>query len=132
MAATWARTIALILIAVLFGSIVPPRVAVAQQAPPPPSPDLFAESMKAPAAERTTDGYDVGAGVINAVRGPGKAVVCLTGVAAGIVVFALTFGSAYQGAAAAVREGCGGKWVITGDDLRPVRGTESWSGRQSG
>jgi hypothetical protein len=38
---------------------------------------------------------------------------------AGLVVLAATFGTAYRAASAAVHEGCGGKWMVTGDDLRP-------------
>ena len=34
-------------------------------------------------------------------------------------MLAATFGTAYRAASAAFHEGCGGKWMVTGDDLRP-------------
>ena len=37
----------------------------------------------------------------------------------GIALLAATFGTAYRAASGAVHEGCGGKWTVTGDDLRP-------------
>jgi hypothetical protein len=42
----------------------------------------------------------------------------LSGVA-GVVLLAITFGSAYHAATAATEEGCAGKWYVTGNDLRP-------------
>ena len=37
----------------------------------------------------------------------------------GIALLAATLGTAYRAASGAVHEGCGGKWTVTGDDLRP-------------
>jgi hypothetical protein len=37
----------------------------------------------------------------------------------GFVALAATFGTGYRAASAAMHEGCGGKWMVTGDDLRP-------------
>jgi len=72
-----------------------------------------------PAEERSA-AYDVGAGFANAFFVPGKVILCGLGVIAGGLLLGVTFGTAYKAAAAAGREGCGGKWVLTGDDLRPT------------
>ena len=63
--------------------------------------------------------YDAGAVATNIFLVPGRAITCLLGGVAGIVVLAATFGTAYRAASGAVHEGCGGKWMVTGDDLRP-------------
>jgi hypothetical protein len=42
-------------------------------------------------------------------------------------VLAATFGTAYRAASAAVHEGCGGRWTVTGDDLRPDARTSTGS-----
>lgn len=84
-------------------------------------PDLFKETLKASESEQASKAYDIGAGVVNAVAIPGKVVLCTIGgiVSAGLLI--VTFGTGYKAAAGVVREGCGGKWIVTGDDLRPER-----------
>jgi hypothetical protein len=102
----------------LAGPLVP--LAGAQQPAQPPAPDLFQETLKAQRDdERTRGNYDAGAVAVNVFLVPGRAITCLIGGAAGLVVLAATFGQAYRAASAAVHEGCGGKWTVTGDDLRP-------------
>jgi hypothetical protein len=63
--------------------------------------------------------YNVGAGVANVFYIPGKALLCGVGGAVGIFILIISIGSAPRPAAYFAREGCGGKWVLTGDDLRP-------------
>lgn len=112
-------TLALILSLTAGGPLAP---AFAQQPAysGPAQPDLFQEQMKVQRApERNEAPYNVGAGVVNAFLIPGRTITCAVGTAVGIAVLALTFGTAYKAAAAAGEEGCGGKWVVTGEDLRP-------------
>jgi hypothetical protein len=97
---------------------LPPAV----QAPVPVSqPDQFKETVKSSSrpSRRGADGYDAAAVFVNITRPVPKAILCGLGGVVSAAIFALTFGSAYRGATAAVAEGCGGKWFINGDDLRP-------------
>jgi hypothetical protein len=50
---------------------------------------------------------------------PGKAIVCGVSGALYVVTMALTFGALYQEATDFVKGGCGGKWVLTGEDIKP-------------
>jgi hypothetical protein len=61
----------------------------------------------------------VGAGIADVFYVPGKALLCGIGFGVGLAILAVTFGTAYRAAAAAGREGCGGKWILSGRDLRP-------------
>ena len=101
----------------LAGPLAPLAHAQAAQ---PAQPDLFQETLK---AQRTSDRaqgfYATEAVVVNVFRVPGKAITCVAGAAVGIVLLALTLGSSYRAAAAITDEGCGGKWILSGDDLRP-------------
>jgi len=63
--------------------------------------------------------YNVGAGVANVFYIPGKALLCGLGGAVGIFILFVSIGSAPRTAAYFAREGCGGKWILTGDDIRP-------------
>jgi hypothetical protein len=104
---------------------VPP--APAPVAPPPPptaqptQPDLFQEALKSEArAQGAKAGlYTAGAVVTNLFLVPGRVITCTLGAGLGIGVLAITFGTGYKAAAGAFDEGCGGKWIVTGDDLRP-------------
>ena len=98
----------------------PAQPAQPGQPVPPAQPDLFQETLK---AQRTSDRsqglYATEAVVVNVVRVPGKVVTCAAGAAIGIVLLVFTLGSGYRAAAAITDEGCGGKWILKGDDLRP-------------
>ena len=97
-----------------------PVQAVPTPPPAPTQPDLFQEKLK---AERTTDrsqaAYNIEAAVVNVFYVPGKAVTCAAGGARGIIILAASFGTGYRHATFFFEEGCGGKWVVKGDDLRP-------------
>lgn len=104
----------------------PGPVLPAPVVPPPPTaqpvqPDLFQEALKSEAlASGAKQGlYEAGAVVTNIFLIPGRVITCALGASLGVVVLALTFGTGYKTAAGAFDEGCGGKWVVTGDDLRP-------------
>jgi hypothetical protein len=63
--------------------------------------------------------YNVGAGIANVFYIPGKGILCAAGVASGVFIMLITIGSAPRPAAYFAREGCGGRWYLVGDDLRP-------------
>jgi len=52
---------------------------------------------------------------------PGKAIVCGVSGVLWVATMALTFGALYQEAADFVKGGCGGQWVLTGEDIKPAR-----------
>ena len=60
-----------------------------------------------------SDGDRVGAGVMNVVYVPGKAIVCGLGTVVSAAVLLVTLGSAYRAAVATFKEGCEGPWVLT-------------------
>jgi hypothetical protein len=66
-----------------------------------------------------TAAYNTGAIVADVFYIPGKALLCGLGGMVGIAILIISIGSAPRPAAYFAREGCGGKWVLTGDDLRP-------------
>jgi len=124
------RLIACTLVAVALLGLVPLRALAQQQA--------VVEVMPAEAPPaRSTDIYDVGAGVITAARIPFNVALCGLGTAAGTVLFLITLGSAYKASTRAVEEGCAQPWIVRGDDLRPAgapgifsrRASETTSGR---
>jgi hypothetical protein len=124
------RVVSALLVALLLAGTLTP-IASAQQPTQPATPDLFQETLKAEQdAERNNGAYDAGAVAVNVFLVPGRTITCVLGGVAGIVALAATFGTAYRAASAAVHEGCGGKWIVTGDDLRPdaraTRGMESY------
>jgi hypothetical protein len=38
-----------------------------------------------------------------------------------VATMALTFGALYQESADFVKGGCGGRWVLTGEDIKPTK-----------
>lgn len=118
----------LVALAVLATGPLAPLAAAQQPAPTSPPPQQPAPQ---PMAELPQDvpeqesrlaesaAYNVGAGVANVFYIPGKVLLCGLGGAVGIFILVITLGSGPKPAAYFAREGCGGKWVLTGDDLRP-------------
>ena len=101
----------------VMGPLTP--LAHAQQPAQPAQPDLFKETLKAQSAtDKSQDYYDAGAVAVNVFLIPGKTLTCLAGGLVGGAILAATLGSGYKAAAGVVNEGCGGKWVVKGDDLR--------------
>ncbi len=102
---TSTRCIATFLVLLLIGSCVPP--ASAEDTP------------------RATDAPGAGA-TAAAVAGdifyvPGKAIVCGASGVLWVATMALTFGTLYQEAADFVKGGCGGRWVLRGEDMKPAK-----------
>jgi hypothetical protein len=62
-------------------------------------------------------GAKIGAGVLNVVYLPGKAIVCSAGtLVAGLFMLA-TFGTAYREATSFFNDGCGGAWLVTPEQV---------------
>jgi hypothetical protein len=107
------RFCAVVVTALVFGSLLAPQAASAQmQTPPPPGQPPMASVPYQP-----TQGDRVGAGFLNVVYVPGKAILCGAGTVASAGIMLLTFGSAYRAAVDIFSEGCGGQWVLTAYDV---------------
>jgi hypothetical protein len=115
---THTRVVSAVLVMALLGPLA--SLAGAQQPAQPPAPDLFQESLKAERATgQQSSAYGAGAIVTNVFLVPGRAITCGLGGIVGVGVLALTLGTAYKAASAVWHEGCGGRWTVTGEDIRP-------------
>lgn len=94
-----------------------PMQSAAQPMPQPVAPPQDLPEQESRLAESAA--YNAGAVVANVFYIPGKGLLCGIGGAVGIFILIVSIGSAPKPAAYFAREGCGGKWVLTGDDLRP-------------
>ena len=122
---TRTRVVSALLGALLLTGPLAPIVGAQQ--PSQPAPDLFQESLRAQQeAERSRGAYNAGAVAVNVFLVPGRAITCVLGGAVGVAALLATFGTGYRFASAAVHEGCGGKWIVTGDDLRPDSESGAW------
>jgi hypothetical protein len=124
--ATRILTVVVALAVLATGPLAP--LAAAQQpaqTPPPPAqpmPQPMAPPPDVPEQEShlgESAAYNVGAGIANVFYIPGKGLLCGVGGAVGIFILFISLGSSPKPAAYFAREGCGGKWILTGDDLRP-------------
>jgi hypothetical protein len=106
---------------------VPQPEPVAQQPPPQQMPEPLRESRMAESAA-----YNVGAGIANVFYIPGKGILCAAGVASGVFIMLVTIGSAPRPAAYFAREGCGGRWYLVGDDLRPENEIRAYDWERDG
>ena len=122
---TRTRVVSALLGALLLAGPLAPIVGAQQ--PSQPAPDLFQESLRAQQeAERSRGASDAGAVAVNVFLVPGRAITCVLGGAVGVAALLATFGTGYRFASYAVHEGCGGKWIVTGDDLRPDSESGAW------
>ena len=114
------RLLGLLLIVVLAGTgVLTPLAAVAQSQTQPAQPDLYEEAVKASQPGLASAGaYSLGAAVASAFSVPGRALLCGVGSVVTVGVLLITFGTGYHTAKSLFEEGCGGKWVVTPDDLR--------------
>ena len=99
------RWIAALLVLLLIGTGVPPTWA--EDAPR--------------ATEASGAGSTAAAVASDVFYVPGKAVVCGVSGVLWVATMALTFGTLYQEATDFVKGGCGGRWVLTGEDIKPTK-----------
>jgi len=66
-------------------------------------------------------GANAAAAVSDVFYVPGKAIVCGVSGVLWVGTMALTLGFLYQEATDFVKGGCGGKWVLTGEDFKSAR-----------
>ncbi len=111
------------------GSPPPPQV----QTPPPPPPAYSPPQVQTPPPPQPvivsgpyqpTQGDKVGAGFLNVVYVPGKAILCSFGAVASAGLMLLTFGNAYHAAVELFHEGCGGSWLLSAYDVAAKRPPE--------
>ena len=127
------RVLALtVVLALLLGGPLSPLAFAQTATQQTPQSDAFKETMKMSGGQSDVPPgrddvvlnetfYDVTAGVMTGFLVPGRAVTCLAGGAVGFLALIFTLGSAYRGATRALEEGCGGKWIVRGEDLMPDR-----------
>ena len=110
---------ALVAVVVIGGALAPLTATAQMQTPPPPPPTPTARGPYEP-----TQGDRVGAGFLNVIYVPGKAIICGAGAVAATGLMLLTLGSGYHAAVDIFHEGCGGKWQLTPYDVAAKRGPE--------
>ena len=104
----------------------PPQPAVPP--PPPVQPDLFQEKLKAERGSGRSQGfYTAEAVVVNIFLVPGRVITCAAGGLVGVTILAVSLGTGYRPASYMFQEGCGGKWIVKGDDLRPDTPSTSYA-----
>jgi hypothetical protein len=77
-------------------------------------------SAEGPSAATNNSGAGTAAAASNVFYVPGKAIVCGLSGLGWVIAMTLTFGALYQESADFVRGGCGGQWVLTGEDIKPT------------
>jgi len=110
----WIRRIGIAALALLLLTNAAAPDAWAQGAPP---------EGASPAKAESTNGQDVAAGFTNVLYVPGKAIAC--GLSAvfwgGWMVLTLGGGYKDKNATQIINGGCGGKWVLKGEDMASSR-----------
>jgi hypothetical protein len=71
-------------------------------------------------SQTSTSGATAAAVASNVFYVPGKAIVCGLSGLGWVIAMTLTFGALYQESADFVKGGCGGQWVLTGEDIKPT------------
>ncbi len=108
------RRVGLVVLALLLLINSTFSAAWAQGAPPEGPP---------PAKEESTTGQDVAAGFTNVLYVPGKAIACGLSAIAWGAWMVLTLGGGYKdkNINQIIDGGCGGKWVLKGEDMQSSR-----------
>jgi hypothetical protein len=109
--------------ALLAAGPLGPTTAVAQSSATGPLQPM--QSMQPEAVEESVirppgTGDKIGAGVLNVVYLPGKAIICTAGTLVAGAFMLATFGSAYREATSFFKEGCGGAWLLTPEQVAAV------------
>ena len=71
-----------------------------------------------PAKDEPGTAEKVTAGFSDVLYIPGKAIVCAGSGFLWLTFMVVTFGHSYDAAANFIKGGCGGKWLITGEDIK--------------
>jgi len=101
-------------------SPAPPPPVPPAQAPLPPLESMQPDSLIEGTTTTPGTGAKIGAGLLNVVHVPGKAIVCGAGTLVAGVMMLATFGSAYQEATSFFKEGCSGAWLVTPEEVAAV------------
>jgi hypothetical protein len=98
---------------------LPPPVPPAQFLPAAPSQGEPGQvgMWGEPVPVEPTQGDAIGAGFMNVVYVPGKAILCGAGTVMATFLMLVTFGNAYPTASGLFKEGCHGTWVLTADHV---------------
>ena len=72
-------------------------------------------------SQQPSPGQNAAAALADVFYVPGKVVVCSASGVLYVAAMALTLGALYQEATDFVKGGCGGKWVLTGKDIKPAQ-----------
>jgi len=104
---------------------VAPAAAVAQTSTSATAPLQPMESMQPERVDESVTtspgtGAKIGAGVLNVVYLPGKAIICSAGTLVAGAFMLATFGQAYREATSFFNEGCRGAWLLTPEEVAAV------------
>jgi len=117
------RWVSVVFAALLAAGPLGPMAAVAQTSATEPlqpmqsmQPERVDDSVIAPPGT----GAKIGAGVLNVVHLPGKAIICGAGTLVAGAFMLATFGSAFREATSFFKEGCGGAWLLTPEQVAAV------------
>ena len=104
---------------------VAPTTAVAQTstsatAPLQPMESMQPETVGPSVTSPPGTGAKIGAGVLNVVYLPGKAIICSAGTLVAGAFMLATFGQAYREATSFFNEGCRGAWLLTPEEVAAV------------
>ena len=102
---TWSRFVAALLTVLLIG------IGALESRASDPSPTDKPAGAGATAAAVVSDVFYV----------PGKAIVCSVSGVLWVATMGLTFGTLYNEATDFVKGGCGGRWLLTGEDIKPTK-----------
>ena len=101
---------AVLVVAMAMGGPLAPMAALAQV-------QMQPEIPAQPPREPVSTGAKVGAGFLNVVYVPGKAIACGAGTIVAGAFMLLTFGSAHREATSFFNEGCAGPWLSTPEQV---------------
>jgi hypothetical protein len=118
------KCVSVVFAALLAAGPLGPMAAVAQTisatAPLPPMQSMQPETVDESVTRPPGTGAKIGAGVLNVVYLPGKAIVCSAGTLVAGAFMLATFGTAYREATSFFKEGCGGAWLLTPEQVAAV------------
>ncbi len=93
------------------------------------TPAAWAQSASRTAPEEVTGAHETAAGFANVVYVPSKLGFCILSGASWLTVLVLSGGTAYNSATKVIRAGCGGNWVLHGEDIK-LRSRDAYVGSE--